>query len=183
MQLSASIDESDLGQIAEGQPVRFTVDAYPADTFAGVVRQVRLNPVVASNVVTYAAIITAPNPELKLKPGMTASLTIEVARRDDVLRAPAAALRFRPSSDVLAALGVPAPGGRVPTVWQQTGETVAPVPVRTGITDGQWTELLEAPFAEGTPLVTRIVLDAGSQAAPAGAPSTSPLMGAQPRRR
>ncbi len=90
MQLSASIDESDLGQIAEGQPVRFTVDAYPNDTFRGVVKQVRLNPVITSNVVTYAAIVTAPNPEMKLKPGMTASLTIEVARRDDVLRAPAA---------------------------------------------------------------------------------------------
>jgi HlyD family secretion protein len=183
MQLSASIDESDLGQIAEGQPVRFTVDAYPADTFTGVVRQVRLNPVVASNVVTYAAIVTAPNPELKLKPGMTASLTIEVARRDDVLRAPAAALRFKPGADVLAALGAAAPGGRGPTVWPQTGETVAPVRVKTGITDGQWTELIEAPFTEGTPLVTRVVLGGGAQAVPASAPSTSPLMGAQPGRR
>ncbi|MEX1129269.1 MAG: efflux RND transporter periplasmic adaptor subunit [Vicinamibacterales bacterium] len=183
MQLSASIDESDLGQIAEGQPVRFTVDAYPAETFTGVVRQVRLNPIIASNVVTYAAIVTAPNPELKLKPGMTASLTIEVARRDDVLRAPAAALRFKPGADVLEALGAAAPGGRGSMVWQQTGETVAAVRVTTGITDGQWTELIDAPFTDGTPLVTRVVLGGGAQAVPASAPSTSPLMGTQPGRR
>ena len=183
MQLSASIDESDLGQIAEGQPVRFTVDAYPADTFTGVVRQVRLNPVVASNVVTYAAIVTAPNPGLKLKPGMTASLTIEVARRDDVLRAPAAALRFKPSAEILAALGAASPGRRGSTVWQQTGKGLAPVGVTTGITDGQWTELIEAPVTEGTPLVTRVVLGDGAPATPGSTPSTSPLMGTQPRRR
>jgi HlyD family secretion protein len=184
MQLSASIDESDLGQIAEGQPVRFTVDAYPTDTFAGVVKQVRLNPVVTSNVVTYAAIINASNPQLKLKPGMTASLTIEVARRDDVLRAPAAALRFKPTADSLDARGTAAPGGRGPTVWQQTGEDVAPVRVTTGISDGLWTELIEAPFEEGTPLVTHAVPGAASQASPAGASTTNnPLMGTQPRRR
>ena len=84
-------------------------------------KQVRLNPVVVSNVVTYAAIITAPNPELKLKPGMTANLTVEVARRDDVLRVPAAALRFKPTADVLQALNatVDRGSGAAPMVWQQ----------------------------------------------------------------
>jgi len=156
MQLNASIDESDLGEIADGQPVRFTVDAYPNETFRGVVKQVRLNPVITSNVVTYAAIVTAPNPEMKLRPGMTANLTIEVARRDDVLRAPAAALRFRPTADMLAALGAgAAPAGRGATVWRQTGEGVMPLPVKAGISDGTWTEILEGALAEGTPLVTR----------------------------
>ena len=98
MQLKASIDESDLGNIKDGQPVTFTVDAYPTDVFRGVVKQVRLNPVVEQNVVTYAAMISAPNPELKLKPGMTATVTVEVARRSNALRVPAAALRFKPSS-------------------------------------------------------------------------------------
>lgn len=187
MQLNASIDESDLGQIAEGQPVRFTVDAYPTDTFRGVVKQVRLNPVIASNVVTYAAIVTAPNLEMKLKPGMTANLTIEVARRDDVLRAPAAALRFRPTADVLKALGASgAPAGRGATVWQQTGDGVVPVPVKTGISDGSWTEIAEGALAEGIPLVTRVVLaaDGSNASGPAAAPASTngnPLM-ATPQR-
>lgn len=97
MQVKANVDESDLGAIRDGQPVTFTVDAHPREQFSGVVQQIRLNPVVEQNVVTYAAIISAPNPELKLKPGLTASVTIEVARRESVLRVPAAALRFRPS--------------------------------------------------------------------------------------
>jgi len=92
MQVNASIDESDVGQIRNGEPVTFRVDAYPNDTFKGTVSQVRLDPATVQNVVTYAAIINAPNEALKLKPGMTANVTIEVARRDDVLRVPTAAL-------------------------------------------------------------------------------------------
>ena len=95
MRLNASIDEADLGRISGGQTVSFTVDAYPQERFIGRVEQVRLNPVVANNVVTYAAIISAPNRDLKLKPGMTASLNVEIARRDDVLRVPAAALQIQ----------------------------------------------------------------------------------------
>ena len=183
MQLNASIDESDLGSVAEGQAVRFTVDAYPNDTFRGVVKQVRLNPVVTSNVVTYATIVTAPNADMKLKPGMTASLTIEVARRDDVLRAPAAALRFRPTADVLKALGATvAPAGRGATVWQKTGEGVMPVMVTPGISDGTWTEIAEGAVAEGTPLITRVVASTGtSTKTPAS--GGNPLMGTQPRGR
>ena len=92
----------------------FRVDAYPNDVFSGTVQQVRLNPVIESNVVTYAAIVSAPNAELKLKPGMTATLTVEVTRRDNVLRVPSAALRFKPSQAVLAALGQPRPTGARP---------------------------------------------------------------------
>ena len=180
MQLNASIDESDLGRIAEGQGVRFTVDAYPTETFHGVVKQVRLNPVVTSNVVTYAAIITAPNPALKLKPGMTANLTIEVARRDDVLRAPAAALRFRPTADVLKALGATrAPAGRGASVWQQTADGIVAVPVKAGISDGTWTEVEEGAIAEGAPLVTRVTVD--SAAAAPKTTNSNPLM-ATPQR-
>ena len=183
MQLNASIDESDLGAIAEGQSVRFTVDAYPNETFRGAVKQVRLNPVITSNVVTYAAIITAPNPGLKLKPGMTANLTIEVARRDDVLRAPAAALRFRPTADMLEALGAkPVASGRGATVWQQTGEGAVAVPLEAGISDGTWTEIVAGGLAEGTPLVTRVALGTTTSTAPAGG-SSNPLLGGQQRRR
>ena len=184
MQLNASIDESDLGSIRTSQRVTFTVDAYPGETFRGVVKQVRLNPVVTSNVVTYAAIITAPNPELKLMPGMTATLDVEVARRDNVLRVPAAAARFRPTPEQLEAMNAQAVDGppSEPRVWQVIGDAAVAVPVRTGLSDGLWTELIDAPLGEGTPVVTRVAL--GDQASPpsAGGASNNPLL-AQPRRR
>lgn len=107
MRVVASIDESDVGRIRPGQRVRFTVDAYPADEFTGTVSQVRLQPVVVQNVVTYATVIDVPNSSLKLKPGMTATVTLEIARRDDAIRIPNAALRFRPGPDVFAALNQP----------------------------------------------------------------------------
>jgi HlyD family secretion protein len=105
MQVNANIDEADVGRIRPNQRVRFRVDAYPTDEFTGTVSQVRLQPVVVQNVVTYATVIDVPNAELKLKPGMTANVTIEVARRTDVVRIPAAALRFRPTPEIFAALG------------------------------------------------------------------------------
>lgn len=105
MQVSASIDEADVGKIRPGQRVTFRVDAYPTDQFEGTVVQVRLNPVTVQNVVTYQTVIEVPNPDLRLKPGMTANVNIEIARRDNVLRIPAAALRFRPTSDIFSALG------------------------------------------------------------------------------
>lgn len=104
MKVSASIDEADVGRIRPSQHVRFRVDAYPTEEFTGTVLQVRLQPVVVQNVVTYATVIAVPNPELKLKPGMTANVTIEVARRDDVLKVPNSALRFRPTNEIFAAL-------------------------------------------------------------------------------
>src|SRR4029079_12470624 len=89
----------DIGRISPGQPVTFRVDAYPRQVFTGKVSQVRLAPVASQNVVSYVTIIDVPNPELKLKPGMTANVTVEVARADNVLRVPSAALRFRPTTD------------------------------------------------------------------------------------
>ena len=105
MRVNASIDESDIGGIQPGQPVRFRVDAYPEDVFMGTVSQVRLEPEIQQNVVSYVTIIDVPNPDLKLKPGMTAAVTVETARADDVVRVSNAALRFRPSNEMLAALG------------------------------------------------------------------------------
>jgi HlyD family secretion protein len=105
MEVDASVDESDIGRVAVGQPVTFTLDAYGAETFTGKVTEVRLQPVVTNNVVTYTTIITVPNPGQKLKPGMTATVRIETARDDNALRVPAAALRFRPDSELFAALG------------------------------------------------------------------------------
>src|SRR5258708_1632504 len=117
MQVNANIDEADVGRIRPGQHVTFRVDAYPADTFQGTVSQIRLQPVVVQNVTTYGTVIDVPNEQLKLKPGMTANVKVEIAKRSDVVRVPNAALRFRPTPEVFAALNQPVPaeaqgGGR-----------------------------------------------------------------------
>ena len=91
MQVNANIDEADVGRIRPGQNVSFRVDAYPIDSFRGTVTQIRLQPVVVQNVTTYGAVIRVPNQQLKLKPGMTANVKIEVAKRTNVLRIPNAA--------------------------------------------------------------------------------------------
>ena len=109
MRVIANIDESDVGRIRPGQVVTFTVDAYVAEEFEGTVSQIRLEPVVQQNVVTYATVIDVPNNELKLKPGMTATVTLEIARRENILRIQNAALRFRPTPDMFAALNQPVP--------------------------------------------------------------------------
>ena len=109
MQVNANIDESDVGRIRPGQHVTFRVDAYPSDNFDGTVSQIRLQPVVVQNVTTYGTVIDVPNPQLKLKPGMTANVKVEIAKRTDALRVPNAALRFRPNADIFAALSQPVP--------------------------------------------------------------------------
>jgi HlyD family secretion protein len=203
MQLKASIDESDLGSIVDGQPVTFRVDAYPTDVFRGRVEQVRLNPVIEQNVVTYAAIISASNPELKLKPGMTATLQIEVTRRDNVVRVPNAALRFKPSNAVLAAFGQAPDAGVQPTgtsgtsgkapattspnkgtVWIYDNDQLQAVPVTLGASDGTLTEVVSGDLAEGAPVATLVTLP-GSQAATrsTATSSSNPLMGPTPPRR
>jgi HlyD family secretion protein len=117
MQVLANIDEADVGRMRPGQHVSFRVDAYPTEQFAGVVDQVRLQPTVVQNVVVYSTVIEVPNPQLKLKPGMTANVSIEIARRTNVLRVPTAALRFRPTEMMFTVLNQPVPpearpGGR-----------------------------------------------------------------------
>lgn len=103
MQVNANIDEADVGRIRPGQHVTFRVDAYPTDNFEGTVTQIRLQPVVVQNVTTYGTVITVPNKQLKLKPGMTANVKIEIAKRTNALRIPNAALRFRPTNEMFAA--------------------------------------------------------------------------------
>jgi HlyD family secretion protein len=99
MQIETSVDEADISRVRVGQPVTFTVDAYPDAPFRARVAQVRSAPVVTQNVVTYVVVVTVANPELKLKPGMTANVSIEVGRKEGVLKVPTAALRFRPRTD------------------------------------------------------------------------------------
>jgi len=102
MQVQANVSEADIGMVLKGQPVSFKVDAFPTETFNGDVRQVRLQPVVTSNVVTYTVIVNAPNPDLKLMPGMTANITVLVQKIDSVLLVPGKALRFTPDAGFLA---------------------------------------------------------------------------------
>jgi HlyD family secretion protein len=109
MQVLANIDEADVGRMRPGQNVTFRVDAFPTDTFTGTVSQVRLQPAVVQNVVTYSTVIAVPNVDLKLKPGMTANVSIEIARRTNVLRVPNAATRFRPTPEMFAVLKQPVP--------------------------------------------------------------------------
>jgi len=104
MQVNANIDEADVGTMRPGQHVTFRVDAFPTDIFTGTVQQVRLQPTTVQNVVTYQTVIEVPNQQYKLKPGMTANVTIEIARKSNVLRLPSAATRFRPTTEVFAAL-------------------------------------------------------------------------------
>jgi HlyD family secretion protein len=102
MQVEANVDEADIGQVMDGQNVDFTVDAFPGEVFKGTVTQIRLKPVTNANVVTYSVVISAPNPDLKLKPGLTASITAYTHQVKDVLVIPAKALRFKPDSATLA---------------------------------------------------------------------------------
>jgi HlyD family secretion protein len=143
MQVSASVSESDIGSVAAGQEARFSVDAYPGTTFEGRVAQVRNAPVALQNVVTYDVIVNVDNAELRLKPGMTANVSIVTASRDDALRVPTSALRFRPPADSggrgAAAAGGPATGSRV-WVLDPAGGLHA-VPVTTGISDDRFTEI------------------------------------------
>jgi HlyD family secretion protein len=145
MQVLANLDESDIGRIAKGQSVSFTVDAHPGRTFEGVVAQIRLQPQTVQNVVTYAVLIDAPNRDLGLKPGMTANVTIEVARRDDALRVPSAALRFRPSGQA----------SRVPQVWRSENGELTPVDVTAGLSDGQFTEIVAGGLSVGDTVAIR----------------------------
>lgn len=106
MQVVADVDEADIGQVADGQRVQFSVDAYPDDTFEGTVLQVRLEATTESNVVTYEVVIDAPNPDLKLKPGLTANVTIFTLEKDDATAVPTKALRFVPNAELLGEIGL-----------------------------------------------------------------------------
>ena len=153
MQVEADVDEADIGQVKEGQRVTFTVDAYMDEIFNGTVNQIRMKPTTTSNVVTYTVIIGAPNPDLKLFPGMTASVTI-VTEEQTGLAVPAEAFNFTPDEQVLKALRKPEPpqgeehrpmpeegmeaGKNHSMVWLKNGDQMIPRPVETGMSDGAY---------------------------------------------
>lgn len=164
MEVNASVSESDIGGVAVGQDVSFTVDAYPGAPFAGRVTQVRNSPITVANVVTYEVLVAVDNAALKLKPGMTANVTITTATRDDAVRVPTSALRFRPPPD-LSGAAEPPPARSGSTVWVVgPQEKLEPVAVTTGIADERFTEIVSG-LEPGARVVTAIQRDpdAGAQ--------------------
>lgn len=145
MNIKADVSEADIGQVKAGQPVDFTVDAFPDDVFRGTVSQVRKSPTVTQNVVTYQVVISLDNPEEELFPGMTANVSIRVAERDNALKIPNTALRFTPPDDAAYEGSAPTrlPGNeRLVFTTDADGMRLRPVVVKTGITNGINTEIL-----------------------------------------
>jgi HlyD family secretion protein len=208
MQVDTNVSESDIGGITEGKSATFVVDAYPNQVFKGTVMQVRNAPITVQNVVTYNVVIGVDNSDLRLRPGMTANVSLIVARRENVLLLPNQALRFKPSfargmvkagTPSASAPGRPEGGAQVgsaesvgrasaegkakPTVWlpNPQGEPTA-VEIKTGITDGAHTELVEGPLKEGDDVIVGIETTKGPHGIGAGG-SLPPGFGSQPSQR
>ena len=179
MQVIADIDEADIGGVQDGQRVRFNVDAFPEDRFEGKVTQVRQQATTTSNVVTYQVVISAPNKDLKLKPGLTANVTIYTMEKDNILVVPAKALRFTPNEALLAE------GQKIEDceadhkVWTQEGSTFKAHKIEIGTSNGMQTEVVSG-ISEGTDVLVDFKLSGdGSQQ---GDQATNPFM-PRPRNR
>jgi HlyD family secretion protein len=154
MEVHGRIDEADIGQLKPGQKVTFIVDAYPSRSFTGQLKQVRIAPEVVQNVVTYTVIITAPNPEMLLLPGMTANVRILIEESNKVLKVPNQALRFRPKGEISSPEN-PAEGSAKVWVLGKDGRPAA-VPVRTGRSDDSYTELLSGDLSKNQRVIVGI---------------------------
>lgn len=183
MRVIADVDEADIGPVTEGQRVSFKVDAYPEDSFEGEVTQVRLEATTTSSVVTYEVVISAYNPDLKLKPGMTANVTIYTMNRENVLTIPTQALRFLPDVSMLEPLGltvddafVEAPAGQK-IVWQQQGSKLVPRSISIGEAGDGRTEVTEG-LNENDQIIVRFV--SNGSAAETTSVERSPFMPGPP---
>ena len=158
MQVVANVDEADIGGVKEGDRVTFTVDAYPDDTFEGTVKQVRLEATTTNNVVTYEVVISAPNADLKLKPGLTANVTIYTQERSGVLAVANKALRFTPTKETVGKdMKIVDCKGKN-KVWTLNGNTLTAHPVTIGQSDGINTEITKG-LKQGDKIVTEIVVN------------------------
>ena len=181
MQVIADVDEADIGEVAEGDRVSFTVDAYPNDTFEGKVTEVRLQATTTNNVVTYEVVISAQNADLKLKPGLTANVTIYTAERTGVTCATAKALRFTPTKETVGNKKIVDCNGKN-KVWTLEGNTLKAHAVNIGMTDGIHTELLSG-ITEGTVIITELKVNANEPAeAEQQTTESSPFAPGPPRR-
>ena len=174
MRVIANIDEADIGGVKEGQRVTFTVDAFPDDKFEGTVTQVRQEATTTSNVVTYEVVIGAPNKDLKLKPGLTANVTIYTLEKNDVLAVPSKALRFMPN-EALLKKGEQIEDVDAPQkVWTMEGNTFKAHKVETGITNGMLTEIVSG-ISEGTEVLVDFNIS-GGETEQAGQQAQNPFM-------
>ena len=154
MRVIADVDEADIGGVKEGERATFTVDAYPNDTFEGTVTQVRQEATEENNVITYEVVISAPNTDLKLKPGLTANVTIFTAEKQGVLSVPSKALRFNPDKETVGNYTIVNSNGKN-KVWTQEGNTLKALTVQVGMSDGTHTEIISG-IAKGTEIITGI---------------------------
>ena len=175
MRVIADVDEADIGGVVEGLQATFTVDAFPEDVFKGSVTQVRLQPTTESNVVTYEVVVDAPNPDLKLKPGLTANLTIYTMQKDSVLLVPLKALRFQPENAPEPVADSANPRARV--LWTQSPQGLQPVNVMTGDNDGIFAEIT-GDIKEGDKVVTGV--DIGVSSISDGQGEANPFMPSPP---
>ena len=175
MRVIADVDEADIGGVVVGQQATFTVDAFPEDVFKGSVTQVRLQPTTESNVVTYEVVVDAPNPDLKLKPGLTANLTIYTMQKDSVLLVPLKALRFQPENAPEPVADSANPRARV--LWMQSPQGLQPVNVTTGDNDGIFAEIT-GDIKEGDKVVTGV--DIGVASISDGQGEANPFMPSPP---
>lgn len=165
MQVVADVDEADIGDVKEGERVTFTVDAYPDDTFEGEVKQVRQEATTTNNVVTYEVVISAPNADLKLKPGLTANVTIYTAERKGVLSVPSKALRFTPQKETVGKMMIVDVANAKNKVWTIEGNSIVAHKVNIGMTDGTNTQIVGG-IAEGTKVVTGLNVMGGEEEKP-----------------
>ncbi|CDE34712.1 efflux RND transporter periplasmic adaptor subunit [Leyella stercorea] len=165
MQVVADVDEADIGDVKEGERVTFTVDAYPDDTFEGEVKQVRQEATTTNNVVTYEVVISAPNADLKLKPGLTANVTIYTAERKGVLSVPSKALRFIPQKETVGKMKIVDAANAKNKVWTIEGNSIVAHKVNIGMTDGTNTQIVGG-IAEGTKVITGLNVTGGEEKMP-----------------
>ncbi len=182
MQVIADVDEADIGQVEEGQRVTFSVDAYPNDVFEGIVTQVRLEATVESNVVTYEVVISAPNPDLKLKPGLTATVSIYTLEKNNVLTISPKALKFVPERGVVEAAGMILKPATVEnsalqkTVWVKEGNILKEKEIEIGTTLISWVEV-KSGLKEGEEVVTGMQMGKKTAGPPrSGDAESSPFM-------
>lgn len=161
MQVVADVDEADIGDVKEGERVSFTVDAYPDDTFEGTVKQVRQEATTTNNVVTYEVVISAPNADLKLKPGLTANVTIYTAERKGVLSVQSKALRFTPQKETVGKMKIVDQTGNAKNkVWTIEGNNIVAHKVNIGMTDGTNTQILNG-ISAGVKVITGLNVSGG----------------------
>lgn len=165
MQVVADVDEADIGDVKEGERVTFTVDAYPDDTFEGEVKQVRQEATTTNNVVTYEVVISAPNADLKLKPGLTANVTIYTDERKGVLSVPSKALRFTPQKETVGKMKIVDVANAKNKVWTIEGNSIVAHKVNIGMTDGTNTQIVGG-IAEGTKVITGLNVMGGEEKMP-----------------